>query len=220
VYPCRFLMALGLSASALLPITADAATGCDRPCLVGFAQAYAVALVNHAPATLPTAGAVKFTENLVPLKFGKDGLWRTVNGRRDFNIYAVDTDKSTVVWVGIVLENDTAVMLAARLKVEGRKLTEVETLVGRSALTGAAKVAGPRPDFAQAIAPTERLDRERLITIAVSNWDAMEQGDGHRAPYAIVSAMTPARRPAPASRPPKVRRTAAGIPRIAVASAR
>jgi hypothetical protein len=185
VYLRLLVVALGLSASALLPALADAATGCDRQCLVGIAQAYAVALVNHAPATLPTARAVKFTENLVPLRFGKDGLWRTVNGRRDFNIYAVDAEKSTVVWIGIVLENDAAVMLAARLKVEGRRLTEVETLVGRSALTGAAKVAGPRPDFAQAIAPTERLDRERLIAIAVSNWDAMESGDGHRAPYAV-----------------------------------
>jgi len=185
VYARLFLMALGLGASTALPAIAAAAGSCDRRCLVGFAQAYAVALVNHAPGTLSAAPGVKFTENLVPLKFGKDGLWRTVNGRRDFNIYAVDTEQSTVVWIGIVLENDTAVMMAARLKVEDRKLIEVETLVGRSALTAAAKVAGPRPEFAQAIAPTERLDRERLIAIAASNWDAMEKGDGHRAPYAV-----------------------------------
>lgn len=175
-----------LFALQLLAGTAAAASApCDRQCLVGIAEQYAVALVTHAPATLPAAPAVKFTENLVPLKFGKQGLWRTVTGRRDFNIYAADTDSGNSVWIGIVLENDTAVMTTARLKVVDHRITEVETLVGRSPLTGAAKAAGPRPDFAQLVPPAERLDRDRLIAIARSNWDAMERGDGHLAPYAV-----------------------------------
>lgn len=182
------LMALlSLGAIPLRPAAAgtDVAATCDRQCLVGIAEQYATALVNHAPSTLPMAGSVKFTENLVPLKFGAQGLWRTVTGRRDFNIYAADTGSGNVVWIGIVRENDTAVMTTARLKVVDHRITEVETLVGRSPLTGAATVAGPRPDFAQIVAPAERLDRDRLIAIARSNWDAMERGDGHLAPYAI-----------------------------------
>ncbi len=182
-----FIALLSLAAVPLRPAAAatDASATCDRQCLVGIAEQYATALVNHAPSTLRMAGSVKFTENLVPLKFGAQGLWRTVTGRRDFNIYAADTDSGNVVWIGIVRENDTAVMTTARLKVVDHRITEVETLVGRSPLTGAATVAGPRPDFAQIVAPAERLDRDRLIAIARSNWDAMERGDGHLAPYAI-----------------------------------
>ena len=127
---------------------------------------------------------MKFTENLVPLKFGAQGIWKTVTGRRDFNIYAADVDTGNVVWIGIVKENDKAVMMAARLKVVGHRITELETLVGRSALTGADKVAAPRPDFAEAVPEAQRLDRQRLIAIANSNWDAMEQGNGRLAPYA------------------------------------
>lgn len=167
------------------PDAAAGSAGCDRDCLVGIAQRYAVALVNHAPSSLPTVAGVRFTENLVPLKFGEQGLWRTVTGRRDFNIYAADTERGDVVWIGIVRENDTPVMTTARLRIQGRRITEVETLVGRAALTGAATVAGPRPDFAQRVAPAQRLSREQLTAIASSNWDAMEQGDGRRAPYAI-----------------------------------
>ena len=70
------------------------------------------------------AASVKFTENLVPLKFGEQGLWRTVTGRRDFNIYAADTGSGNVVWIGIVRENDTAVMTTARLKVVDHRITE------------------------------------------------------------------------------------------------
>jgi hypothetical protein len=128
---------------------------------------------------------VKFTENLVPLKFGEQGLWNTVTGRRDFDIFAADTDTGNVVWIGIVKENDIAVMMTARLKVVDRRITEAETLVGRSALTAAATVGAPRPDFAALVPASERLSRDQLIAIANSNWDAMERGDGHIAPYAV-----------------------------------
>lgn len=175
-----------LIACQLLSATAAAASApCDRQCLVGIAEQYAIALVKRAPATLPAAPAVRFTENLVPLKFGQQGLWRTVTGRRDFNIYAADAESGNSVWIGIVLENDSAVMTTARLKVVNHRITEVETLVGRSPLTGAAHAAAPRPDFAQIVPPAERLNRDRLIAIARSNWDAMERGDGHLAPYAV-----------------------------------
>jgi hypothetical protein len=162
----------------------DAHAACDRDCLVGIASQYAAALVAHAPQNLPVAPGVKFTENLVPLKFGEQGLWKTVSGRREFNIYAADVGAGNVVWIGIVKENDKPVMMTARLKVVGRRITELETLVGRSALSAADKVAGPRPDFARVEPQAQRLDRQRLVAIADSNWDAMERGDGHAAPYA------------------------------------
>ena len=177
--------AIAALAAAALAGAAHAKTpGCDRACLVGLADKYAEALVAHDPGRLPTAAKVKFTENLAPLEFGKQGLWRTANGRRDFNIYAADPAHGDVVWIGIVKENDTPVMLAVRLKVAGRRITEAETVVGRVGLTAAATVPGPRPDFARVEPAATRSSRERLIAIASSNWDAMEQGDGSLAPYA------------------------------------
>ena len=86
---------------------------CDRDCLVGIANDYTAALVGHTPNKLAVAPGVRFTENLVPLKFGEQGVWKTVTGRRDFNIYAADVDTGNVVWIGIVKENDKAVMMAA-----------------------------------------------------------------------------------------------------------
>ena len=178
-------LAAAAAALAALAGAAHAAAGpCDRACLVGLADRYADAMDAHDAARLPTAPEVKFTENLVPLKFGKEGLWRTANGRRDFNIYAADPARGDVVWIGIVKENDTPEMLAVRLKVVGRKITEAETVVGRVGLSAAATVPGPRPDFARIEPVATRRSREKLIAIASSNWDAMENGDGSLAPYA------------------------------------
>jgi hypothetical protein len=108
----------------------DAHAACDRDYMVGIANDYTAALVSHMPNKLPVAPGVKFTENLVPLQFGEQGLWKTVTGRRDFDIYAADVDTGNVVWIGIVKENEKAVMMAARLKVVGHRITELETLVG------------------------------------------------------------------------------------------
>jgi hypothetical protein len=178
----------GSTAAAMLIVPAPALCSpptCDRQCLIGFASQYAAALVDHAPTRVPTVPGVKFTENLVPLRFGEQGLWKTVTGRRDFDIYAADAQSGNVVWIGVVKENDLAVMTTARLKVTGHRIAEIETLVGRSPLTAAATVAAPRPDFTSSVPPAEQLSREKLIAIADSNWDAMEQGDGHIAPYAV-----------------------------------
>lgn len=184
----RLSAILGGSTAALLsdPATAlGSPSTCDRQCLIGFASQYAAALVDHAPRRVPTVPGVRFTENLVPLKFGEQGLWKTVTGRRDFDMYAADPQTGNVVWIGIVKENDVAVMTTARLRVTRGRISEIETVVGRSPLTAAAKVAAPRPDFAIAVPPTQQLSREKLIAIADSNWDAMEKGDGHLAPYAV-----------------------------------
>jgi hypothetical protein len=173
-------MALGVAGEA----AARSGGACGEACLNGFIDAYLGAILAHDPARLPTAATVKFTENLVPLQLGREGLWATANGRRDFNIYVPDVRTGQAAWIGILKENDKPVMAAIRLKIVGGRITEAETLVGRSALNGADRVPGPRPQFAELVPPSERTSRERMIAIASSNWDAMEQGDGERAPYA------------------------------------
>jgi hypothetical protein len=145
---------------------------------------YIAAVVAHDASHLPLVSDIKYTENLVPLRIGHEGLWLTADGRRDFNIYAVDPAQGNVAWIGILRENGKAVMTAVRLKVVAQHITEAETVVGRSGLTAAETVAVPRPDFALEIPPAERSPRDVLISIADSNWDAMEQGNGDLAPYA------------------------------------
>jgi hypothetical protein len=176
-------LASGFAAACLSASLASAAD-CDRACLTGAVDRYIDALLAHDPSRVPVARTLRFSENLVPLKFGREGLWATANGRRDFNIYATDPAHGDVTWIGILRENDKPVMVALRLKLENHRITEAETLVGRVGLSAADSIAAPRPDFALPVPPAERSSRQQLIAIANSNWDAMEQGNGDLAPYA------------------------------------
>ncbi len=158
---------------------------CDRACLIGFMNQYVAALVSRDPSTLPVSTDAEFTENLVPLPFGKEGLWRTVTGRRDFNIYVAEPARDSIAWFGIVKEMGKPVFLAVRLRIENGKMTEIETLVGRSPLTAAATVGAPRPGFAEIVPPDQRSSRAELVRIANTKWDAFEDTKkGVLIPYA------------------------------------
>ena len=177
-------IALGILCFAASVATAQAAS-CDRACLIGLMDQYVAALLSRDPSRLPITPDFKFTENLVPMPLGKEGLWRTVTGRRDFNIYVAEPERDTVAWFGIVKENDTPVFLAVRLKVEKQQIAEIETLVGRSRLTAAATVGAPRPGFAEAVPPDQRSSRAELVRIANTKWDAFEDtSKGELIPYA------------------------------------
>jgi hypothetical protein len=172
-----------LAACATAPAP-DQAAACDRDCLIALADRYAAALVAGDASGLPIAADLRYTENLVPLAFGREGLWRTVDGARDYDIHVADPALGDVVWFGIVREMGRPVMTAVRLKVEGRTITEAEMLVGRISVGAADAVEGPRPGLEEIVPEALRSSREQLIAIASSNWDAMEQGDGDLAPYA------------------------------------
>src|SRR5215469_1436411 len=115
----------------------NGAGSCDRACLKDTLDHYVEALIAHDPSRLPVARDVRFTENLVPLKFGREGLWATANGRRDFNIYVLDASRGDAAWIGILKENDKPVMVAIRLRVLDHRIAEAETLVGRAGLGAA-----------------------------------------------------------------------------------
>ena len=183
---------IGLLCAALMlaprmgfPAESSAAGQCDRACLIGLMDQYVAALLAHDPSRLPVSADVKFTENLVPLQLGKEGLWRTVTGRRDFNIYVAEPARESIAWFGIVKEMDKPVFLAVRLKIKNRRMTEIETLVGRSPLSGAATVGAPRAGFAEIVPPEQRSSRAELVRIANTKWDAFEDtSKGALIPYA------------------------------------
>ena len=179
-------MIRNLAIAALLGLASPAFASnseCDRECLNAHADAYIEALVAKDASSLPLAKNVRFSENLIPLEIGKDGLWRTVSGKRDWDVYASDETLGHANWIGIVDEMGNAVFLAVRLKIENGKITEVETQVGRSPLTAANHAPPPRETFSEVEPPETRSSRERLKEIVHQHWDAMETGKAIRSNY-------------------------------------
>jgi len=108
--------------------SARAAEACDRDCLRGTVMQYLDAMVAHNPGMLAVAPDVKFTEDGVQQKLG-EGLWKTASKLRSFRQDILDVRQGVAGSDAVVDEGGKPVLLALRLKVVDRKITEVETLV-------------------------------------------------------------------------------------------
>ena len=146
-----------------------AQSNCDRKCLQGIVTQYLDAMVAHKPESAPTAPNVRFTEDTQVLKLG-EGLWKNASKIRPYRQDFIDVRQGGAVSHVIVEESGMPVMLALRLKVENRKITEVETLVTRNREQGAIfsmdGLQTPRPAMAMELTPAQRTPREELIRIA------------------------------------------------------
>jgi len=183
----------------------SAATGaCDRACLQGFVEQYLDAWVARDPTRLPLAPNVRYTENGQHLEIG-DGSWRVGTGKGKYRLWVPDTQTGQVAVIATVTEDgaapgqDIPSMLALRLKVANRQISEAEALFVRPATggggRGAAPARGAQPPpppaaarleamgapnalFTQPIPAAERMSRADLIRISNMYFSGMQQNDG------------------------------------------
>jgi hypothetical protein len=148
---------------------AHAQSNCDRECLRDTVTQYLNAMVAHNPASLPTAANLRFTEDTQTLKLG-EGLWKNASKIRPYRQDFLDVRQGVAVSHVIVEESDMPVMLALRLKVDNKKISEVETLVTRNREQGAIfNIDGlqtPKPAMNMPLTAAQRTPREELIRIA------------------------------------------------------
>ena len=183
---------------------------CDRPCLEGFINQYLDALVAHNVFGLPLARKVKFSENDQLLDLG-DGLWNVTTDIGTYKLYVSDPQSGQVAFFGTVRENGRPTALALRLKVENRKITEIETLVNRAGggpppggrggrgPGGDAKAPPPPPppptgatameaikvdpEFQETVPANQRVSRDELVKLANTYFDAIEHGNAPAAAF-------------------------------------
>jgi hypothetical protein len=178
-----------------------AAGACDRACLQGFVDQYLDAWIARDPKRLPLAPNVKYTENGQRLELG-DGSWNVATGKGKYRLWVPDTETgqvavlTTVVEEGATAGANVASMLALRLKIVNRQISEIETLFVRPAAAGGGRggaaaatvVPGPAqrleamgrpyPIFLEPIPPAERMSRADLIRVANMYFTGMQQNDG------------------------------------------
>jgi hypothetical protein len=172
------------SANEATPAVSNA---CDRDCLNGFVDQYLDAVVAHDPSRLPLTRTVKFTEDGQRLELG-DGFWRTAMARGTYKFYMGDPVAGQVVFFGTMREAGSPVSLVLRLRIEDKKIAEIETIIVRTGMnparpndTGAEsfeKLGGPDPLFLETIPPAERVSRDELARTANKYFSGMQQNDG------------------------------------------
>jgi hypothetical protein len=182
-----FLVALGLalavpvSAQSYGERTALPRGDCDRQCLESVVTKYVSALGNKDPSRAPFAGNVRFTENSVEMPIG-EGLWATVSAINPADgMIAADTETGNTAWFGHAYEHGNLIFLALRIKVDGGKITEAESVIARR--TGMPLIFGTgkephHPAWKQALTPEQQRPRPRLRAVADSYFNTVEYNDG------------------------------------------
>jgi hypothetical protein len=174
----------GGSGSSASPET-GATTACDRACLTQINDTYLASLVARDPSKLATAEAVRFTENGMTLPLG-GGLWAVAKSLRSYRQdFAEVPAGQTAGFVG--LDDDAgAVLLAFRLKVVARKVTEIETTVcrmGQASFFTPDNLTAREPIFDSEVDAALRLPREKMIEIVDSYFQGLDSGDGSQIPF-------------------------------------
>jgi hypothetical protein len=108
---------------------------CDRECLAGFVTKYLDAMIAHKPESLPVAAGVRFTEDCKEMKLGQ-GLWENISRLTGYRRDILDVRDGVAVSFLVVEEGQSPVLFVMRLKVDDRKITEVETTVVRNQKEG------------------------------------------------------------------------------------
>lgn len=147
------------------------AATCDRECLRGAITTYLDALVRHDTSRLPVADKVRITEDCVEKTLDKVGLVRSVTKLRGYRQDFLDERQGIAGTHVVVEEGGAPVLLVVRLKVEGEKITEMETLATRSKTEGSLfRIDGVEtPSFAMNYVPkkSQLNTREEMIRIAL-----------------------------------------------------
>jgi hypothetical protein len=162
-------------------VPAHAQTGrCDRDCLIGMSEQYLNALAAKDAKRLTLANAnVKYTENGQRLLLS-DGLWNSITGRGTYTLHVADQTAGQIVSFATLRENTTPLILAVRLKVDNRRLSEIEAIVARSE-NGAKNLESmgkPREAFSRLTPAADRMPRAELVRVANMYFSGMQLNDG------------------------------------------
>jgi hypothetical protein len=178
---------LGISLAGVL--SAQSATGkggaCDRACLEALVDQYLDAMTAHDPKLAPLAKNVKFTEDGQKLVI-PDGLWNSMVGKGTYRLFVDDPQAGSVAFMGTIKEEGRTAgepigsVIALRLKVVNRQITEAEALVVRNPDTAARleKLGTPNHLFLEAVPEALRMSRADLVKTANMYFSGMQQNDG------------------------------------------
>lgn len=188
------------------PENAASSTPCDRACLNGFVDRYFDALASHCTCGVAFAPNVKYTENGEEVKPG-EGIWKTFTGRGSYRVYLADPSTGDAGYYGDFNEFKGTLLgvMALRLKVQQRRITEVEMIVAREQLRphgglglNTAGIMTPHmidelkpngfvsPDstLLEPVPAAERSSHEQLVAATNSYFDGFAQDKGSAAAFA------------------------------------
>jgi hypothetical protein len=158
------------------------AQDCDRACLAGFLDSYLNAVVANDATRAPLSYGFRQTENAIVVP-NDEGLWSTVTGLGVLQRRYYDPEGHTAGYFGLLDESGEPAIVALRLRVENRMITEAEWHIGRENDVGLRGEPGgvvfdvdnllanpPQEGF---VPLDKRLSRDDLIAVGNSYFDGI-----------------------------------------------
>lgn len=179
-------LALAVALAALAaPAAAPAApAACDRACLRGVLDRYMGAVFKHDPAAAPLAANHRATVNAA-LSAPGEAIWKTATGYGTVQRRFFEPATGGAVYFGHLKEGDVDDVVAVRLKVVDRKVTEAEWTVARKSDGNMFSAEGltenaPLPDTP--IPAADRTPKARMIAAANAYFDGLQKHNGAAIP--------------------------------------
>lgn len=179
---------------------------CDRGTLLHVLDSYLNGLVEGDPRGVPFAAQVRMTEDCIPTSIGS-GLWsaaaRAVS-LGTFRQVVADTGRGQVGCLALLELETEPVLLTLRLKLEGRRISEVESLLTRRGQAGffaPGQLGSSDALFERSLTPEQRASPPALRKLVDSYFDGIERCDGSGVPWhpecqrsqnGVLSALGPA----------------------------
>ena len=159
-------------------------TTCDRDCLNALADSYIAALVAHDATKVPLAADVRIVENAQRIKPG-EGLWKSATaGPGEFKIVVPDAYSQEVGGMVVMQSDGKPAQLGFRLKLVNGKIAEAEHMIAVPREQVLANLQKPRAGIPMEVPYEYRDSRGRLVHIAKSYYDALDNNNGSLAPFA------------------------------------
>ena len=174
-WSAAFLILCGLLAAGP---AAAAGKACDRGCLEGLAGKYLEAMAAHDASRLPAAKPLRVVENDQPLRLG-EGTWATITGLGKYRHIFSDPEAGQVAVITTITENNVPAIFDLWLKVENRKIVQVETQIIRDPV-GAARyeaLGAPEAVWLQSVPVADRISRDALVATADRYFKGMPRDD-------------------------------------------
>jgi hypothetical protein len=173
------LTGFSLAIAAQNQATKTPQSACNRECLAGFVTQYMNAMIAHKPESLPVASNVKFTEDCKELKLG-EGIWKNISRLTDYRRDVLDVRQGVAVSFLVVEEGTQTVFLGLRLKIDGKKISEVETMAVHGQKEGMlfnpANLKTISPTMAAVPEKAQLTSREEMIKAAVTYPEGLKIG--------------------------------------------
>jgi len=179
------LLAGAMLTMAVAVSGAQTSGACNRECLIGLTEAYLSAMAARDPAKAPVTSNVRVTQNTRPMSLGQ-GVWESIKGVRGYKLFVADPTAGQVALYTVVDGTERPGLLTLRMKVEERRISEIESVyvgIGQTGFGSVDNLVTVDPVWTASLPPAQRRPRAEMVDIANRYFETLEKNIVDHVPF-------------------------------------